>query len=62
MQVKWNTLIMSITMICWSRDVLSRRAHNFYYVAANQLVKATRGIMTENLSHYSPWSIMVHTL
>ena len=36
----------TITMICWSRDVLRRQTHNFSYVPARKMKIATRGIMT----------------
>ena len=49
-------------MICWSRDVLRRLIHNFYYVAAREEKIETRGIITPyflDLSYYSPCDIMV---
>ena len=30
-------VIFVITVICWSRDVVSRLIHNFYYVAARDV-------------------------
>jgi hypothetical protein len=35
-------LLYYITMICWSRDVLRRQTHNFYYVA-NRDMKINTG-------------------